>query len=119
MNCGANVPAGVLFRTEPVRFRPDIDIRRSDTELLRACPIGIGGSGDCMTLDFDRAWPGGGPGDGVSSLPFPNGLFRHRGPFCACELMATRYSSSDREARDLRRAFVSFLKGPYIVSGPV
>jgi hypothetical protein len=42
-----------------------------------------------MMLDFDLAWPGGGPGEGVSgsrSLPW-NGPLRHRGPPCACELI--------------------------------
>ena len=40
-------------------------------------------------LDFDLAWPGGGPGEGVSgsrSRPW-NGPLRHRGPPCACELI--------------------------------
>lgn len=37
-------------------------------------------------LDFDLAWPGGGPGDGVSAS-LPNGVFRQRGPFCACALI--------------------------------
>lgn len=43
-------------------------------------------------LDFDLAWPGGGPGEGVSgSLSRPwNGPLRHLGPFCACELMLPR-----------------------------
>ena len=42
-----------------------------------------------MILDFDLAWPGGGPGEGVSgsrSRPW-NGPLRHRGPPCACELI--------------------------------
>ena len=42
-----------------------------------------------MMLDFDLAWPGGGPGEGVSgsrSRPW-NGPLRHRGPPCAWELI--------------------------------
>jgi hypothetical protein len=50
-----------------------------------------GDRGACIMLDFDLAWPGGGPGEGVSgslsrSRPW-NGPLRHRGPPCACELI--------------------------------
>lgn len=43
-----------------------------------------------MMLDFDLAWPGGGPGDGVSGSrcrPWNGPLRCHRGPPCACELI--------------------------------
>lgn len=46
----------------------------------------MGDMGDCMMLDFDRACPGGGPGEGVPPS-FPNGLLRHLGPPWACMLI--------------------------------
>jgi hypothetical protein len=93
MNCGAKVPGDAPPRIEPFlleSLRPSPPERRSDTDWLRTCPIGTPGeSGACMMLDFDLAWPGGGPGEGVSgSLSRPwNGPLRHRGPPCACELI--------------------------------
>ena len=70
MNFGANVPPGVLLRIELRKccelllIRPDIP--RSDSDWFRECARGeTGEMGDCMILDFERACPGGGPGDGV------------------------------------------------------
>jgi len=43
-----------------------------------------------MMADFDRACPGGGPGDG-EPFDLPKGPFRQRGPFCcACEAMSLK-----------------------------
>ena len=67
MNCGAKVPADAPPLAEPFRLeslRPSPPERRSDTDWFRTCPNGD--AGDCIILDFDLAWPGGGPGEGVS-----------------------------------------------------
>lgn len=41
-----------------------------------------------MMADFERACPGGGPGEG-EPFDLPKGLFRQRGPFCcACEAIS-------------------------------
>jgi hypothetical protein len=76
INCGAKVPGDAPPLIEPFRLeslRPSPPERKSDTDWLRTCPNGAPGeSGACMILDFDLAWPGGGPGEGVSgsrSLP--------------------------------------------------
>ena len=71
MNFGANVPPGLLLRTEAERRRVEslllkADMPRSASELLRECVVGeMGDIGDGVILDFDRACPGGGPGEGV------------------------------------------------------
>lgn len=97
MNFGANVPgagdpclpAGELTLFELLRTKDPIPI--SASELVRECDdAGALGMGDCMMADFDRACPGGGPGDGVP-FDLPKGLFRQRGPFCcACEAISSR-----------------------------
>ena len=93
MNCGAKVPGDAPPLIEPFlleSLRPSPPDRRSDTDWFRTCPNGAPGeSGACMMLDLDLAWPGGGPGEGVSgSLSRPwNRPLRHRGPPCACELI--------------------------------
>lgn len=47
-------------------------------------------------LDLDRAWPGGGPGEGVSASRPPNGLFLHLGPLCDCALILSGIARSSR-----------------------
>lgn len=92
MNLGAKVPGpGDPCRGDEVEDGRDTELRAaipgSAREFVRACeePMGLE-SGDCMIADFDRACPGGGPGDG-DALFLPKGLLRHRGPAGACEVM--------------------------------
>ena len=54
-----------------------------------------------MMADFDRACPGGGPGDG-DPFDLPKGLFRQRGPFCC----AWEAMSCDQRAKSEHALFV-------------
>jgi len=88
MNFGAKVPGagdpcledGEETCFELVRTRDEAPI--SASEFVRECAAGAFASGDCMIADFDRACPGGGPGEGDTFVR-PNGLFRQRAPFGA------------------------------------
>ena len=93
MNLGAKVPGA----GEPCRedgedmcfelFRTREDMPKSASELFRECAAtGSRASGDCMIADFERACPGGGPGEGLP-LVLPKGLLRHRGLCGTCDAM--------------------------------
>lgn len=75
-----------------------------------------------LKLDFDLACPGGGPGEGVSSLICPNWLcLCHLGPFCACELILVVSARQDERAfmssLSFHRSLVSVVQRTYVQSG--
>ena len=96
MNCGAKVPAGVLFRFEFARRRVE-SLRASrgllswPSDWLRTCAMagdGCSAMGDGMSADFGRGDSGAGTAAGAGDDEFlAKGLFRHRGPFGAGALM--------------------------------
>lgn len=93
MNCGAKVPAGVLFLcelerslVEPVRAKAGLLSCESDWFRVWTMACGGSASGEETRVDFGRVEAGVGPGEGDGEL-LAKGLLRHRGPFCAGALM--------------------------------
>jgi len=88
MNLGANVPgAGDPCREDGEAICFEFDRIREETptsasEFVRECAAGALERGDCMIADFDRACPGGGPGEGEAFVLL-NGVVRQRAPFGA------------------------------------
>lgn len=103
MNVGVNVPPAItLLLLELDRNREELLLARpwtvpsGEKDWLRVCmgPLaeGSGEFGEDTFVDFERACPEDGAGEGLTEAFRLKGLFRHLGPFCAGTLIVLRVS---------------------------